>query len=103
MRQGIQLLTILLCLQVARIVRNAGTHRGHRTRFRNAALHANGQITFFCLNFSRNWKFESRVATGVGDPCCDYLFIFVAAFVFVPDQIPVYLNTASGWPMLLFT
>src|SRR6266568_6801118 len=65
----------------------------HRTRFRNAALHANGQITFFCLNFSRNWKFESRVATGVGDPCCDYLFIFVAAFVFVPDQIPVYLNT----------
>ena len=33
MRQGIQLLSILLCLQVARIVRNAGTHRGHINLF----------------------------------------------------------------------
>jgi hypothetical protein len=33
MRRGIQLLTILLCLQVARIVRNAGTHRGHVNLF----------------------------------------------------------------------
>ena len=33
MRQGIQLLTILFRLQVARIVRNAGTHRGHVSLF----------------------------------------------------------------------
>ena len=45
---------------------------------------ADGQITFFCMNFSRKWKFESRVATGAGGPLT-LLLVFVT-LIFAPHH-----------------